>query len=276
MKTCCIVIPIYNVIPTDSEKISIRRSCTVLKDYDIYFIHSFLMNTDSYEELIADIYKDEIFVRPDESTSISFNDHIHFRQFKNRYFRSNKTYSRLLLSEDFYRQFLDYEYMLIAQTDTYILNTCHSLDEFVNISREKSYDYWGAIWPEGPFRKPYTFKDRFKLAVVKEPGRIKVGNGGFSLRHVVNTINLIRRHKNLIDLYWRFNEDLFFSWFAYTPDDRYRAASMEEASDFALEANMKEEIEKGHVPYAVHAWEKHYPELMEGVKVRSLSPCQNS
>ena len=79
--------------------------------------------------------------------------------------------------------------------------------------------------------------------MVKEPGRIKVGNGGFSLRHVVNTINLIRRHKNLIDLYWRFNEDLFFSWFAYTPDDRYRAASMEEASDFALEANMKEEIE---------------------------------
>ncbi|HCM92405.1 MAG TPA: hypothetical protein DIS78_07570 [Lachnospiraceae bacterium] len=262
MKTCCVIIPIYNTIPTENEKISIKRNCTVLKDYDIFFVQPFLMNSDAYEVLIAEIYKDEMLSRPDESISISFDDHIHFRQFKNKYFRSNKTYSRLLLSEDFYRQFIDYEYMLIAQTDTYILNTDHTLDEFIQISRERSYDYWGAVWPEGPFNKPYTLKDRFKLMVVKEPRKLRVGNGGFSLRHIVNTINLIRRRKNLIDLYWRFNEDMFFSWFAYVPDDKYRAASEEEAYDFALEANMKEEIERGRVPYAVHAWEKYYPELI--------------
>ena len=276
MKTCCVVIPIYNTIPAENEKISIRRNCTVLKDYDIYFIHPFLMNTDAYEEIIAEMYKDEILVRPNESTGISFSDHIHFKQFRNRYFKSNKTYSRLMLSEDFYRQFLDYEYILIAQTDTYILNTERTLDEFINISREKSYDYWGAVWPDGPFSRPYTLKDRFKLAVVKEPERIRVGNGGFSLRNVVNTINLIRRHKNLIDFYWRFNEDMFFSWFAYIPDDKYSAASEEEAGVFALESNMKEEIKKGNIPYAVHAWEKHYPELPDELGVRFLSPCQNS
>ena len=78
MKTCCVVIPIYNTIPTENEKISIRRNCAVLKDYDIYFIHPFLMNTDAYEQLIAEIYKDEMLFRPDESISISFDDYIHF------------------------------------------------------------------------------------------------------------------------------------------------------------------------------------------------------
>ena len=260
MKTCCVIVPIYNIIPTDNEVLSIKRNCSVLKDYDIYFVHPFLMNVSAYETIVSEIE--------------GFN--IHFRPFKSKYFKSNKTYSRLLLSEDFYRQFLDYEYMLIAQTDTYILKTELTLDDFLIRSKEKSYDYWGAIWPEGPFCKPYTIKDRFKLAVVKEPERIRVGNGGFSLRHIVNTINLIRRHENLIDFYWRFNEDMFFSWFAYTPDDKYRAASEEEAGAFALEANMKEEIEKGNIPYAVHAWEKHYPELPDELGIRSLSPCQNS
>ena len=248
MKPCCVVIPIYNIIPTDTEKVSIVRNCSILKDYDIYIIHPFMMDVGAYEELVSQIQ--------------GFN--VHFRQFKRKYFKSNKTYSRLLLSEEFYRQFIDYEYMLIAQTDTYILNTDKSLEDFLLISREKSYDYWGAVWPEGPFNKPYTLKDRFKLMVVKEPDKLKVGNGGFSLRNVVSTINLIRRHKNLIDYYWRFNEDMFFSWFAYVADDKYRAATEEEAADFALEANMKEEIEKGHIPYAVHAWEKHYPGLLEG------------
>ncbi len=250
MKDCCIIIPIYNVKPTDGEIVSIRRNISVLKDHDIYFVHPFFMDVSEYEELIA------------YEVAGADNDHIHFRQFKGKYFKSNKTYSRLLLSEEFYRQFTGYEYMLIAQTDTYILNKEHTLEEFLQISREKAYDYWGALWPEGPFNKPYTFKDRFKLAVVKEPEKISVGNGGFSLRHVANTINLIRRRKNLIDFYWRFNEDLFFSWFAYTSDDKYSAASKEEASDFALETNMKEEIDNGHVPYAVHAWEKHYPDLL--------------
>ncbi len=246
MKPCCVVIPIYNTEPTKNEKISIRRNCSVLKDYDIYFIHPFLMDVSVYEEILTEIR--------------GFT--VHFKQFRRKFFKSNKSYSRLLLSEDFYRQFTDYEYMLIVQTDTYILNTDHTLEEFLQISRDRSYDYWGAVWPEGPFNKPYTFKDRFKLAVVNEPEKIRVGNGGFSLRHVVNTIKLIRRRKNLIDFYWRFNEDLFFSWFAYTPNDKYRAATEEEASCFALETNMKDEIDKGHIPYAVHAWEKHYPDML--------------
>lgn len=258
MRSCCIIIPIYNKIPTENEVLSIRRNCLVLKDYDIYFIHPFSMNTDAYEELIISVNKLENANRPDESTQFSFNDHIHFKPFKRKYFKSNKTYSRLILREEFYRSFMDYEYMLIAQTDTYILNTGYSLDDFIKISRDKSYDYWGAPWPEGPFGKPYTLKDRLKLIVVKNPEDVHVGNGGFSLRHIRHSYDLLRKKKNLIDFWWRFNEDVFFSWFALDKGCDYSAASLEEAERFAMEAGMREAIGKGNIPYAVHAWDKCY------------------
>ena len=269
MKDCCIIIPIYNTKPTENEIRSIKRNLSILRDYDAYFIHPFLMDTSAYEEIIVDVFRDSITDRkreesnspgddrPNKSIAQLFSDRVHFRPFNKKYFRSNKTYSRLLLSDSFYRAFLEYEYMLIAQTDTYILNTEHTLEEFITVSREKGYDYWGAPWVNGPFSKPYTIKDRLKLTIVKHPEKVRVGNGGFSLRNVCNTCNLVIRKKNLIDFWWRFNEDLFFSWFALDPANGYRAATYEEASVFALETSMKEEIGKGNIPFAVHAWEKY-------------------
>ena len=258
MKSCCIIIPIYNKSPNENEVLSIKRNCSVLKDYDIFFIHPFTMDLTAYEGLIIENFKEEISDRPNESIADIFNDHIHFKPYKSKYFRSNKTYSRLLLSEEFYSGFFDYEYMLIAQTDTYILNTEYSLDDFIKISCERSYDYWGAPWPDGPFGKPYTLKDRLKLTVVKHPEKLHVGNGGFSLRHVRHSMDLVRRKKNLIDFWWRFNEDMFFSWFAMDNECDYSAASWGEAKKFALETCMRSEIDKGNIPYAVHAWEKYY------------------
>ncbi len=257
MKDCCIIIPIYNTEPTDSEIKSISRNLTVLKDYDTFFIHPFLMDISAYEEIIMSVFESDVKNRAEGSVSGLFKDNVHFKPFGKKYFKSNKTYSRLLLSDRFYRQFLEYEYMLIAQTDTYILNTEHTLEEFLSVSREKSYDYWGAPWVNGPFVKPYTLKDRLKLAVVKHPEKVRVGNGGFSLRHVSNTCNLVIRKHNLIDFYWRFNEDMFFSWFALDPSSGYKTASYEEASHFALETNMREQISKGNIPFAVHAWRKY-------------------
>lgn len=263
MKDCCVIIPIYNTIPTESEVISIRRNCFALKDYDIYFIHPFLMPTDAYEDLLISVLEEDIGSRPNESIADLLNYRIHFKPFRKKYFKSNKTYSRLLLSEEFYCLFLDYEYMLIAQTDTYILNTKYTLSDFIKISREKSYDYWGAPWPKGPFARPYTIKDRLKLTVVKHPEEVHVGNGGFSLRHIRHTYNLVRKKRNLIDFWWRFNEDVFFSWFSLDKYSDYNAATVEEAAMFTLETNMREEINKGNIPYAVHAWEKYmsYQEL---------------
>lgn len=98
--------------------------------------------------------------------------------FKKKYFRSNKSYSRLLLSDSFYDCFDDYDYMLIAQTDTYILNSNYSLEYFVDMS----YDYYGAPWPSGPFPTPFGIREYIKSIFVHNSEQLLVGNGGFSLR----------------------------------------------------------------------------------------------
>ncbi|MDO4966363.1 MAG: DUF5672 family protein [Lachnospiraceae bacterium] len=177
-----------------------------------------------------------------------------FIPFSDKHFGSNKTYSRLILSEEFYQPFLDYEYMLIAQTDTYILNTDYTLKYFI----DQNFDYWGAPWPNGPFDLPYGPKEWFKSVFVNNPKNLHVGNGGFSLRKVAPTYKLVKKHHTYIKYVWRLNEDLFFSNMASKPNSSYVSAPVDEAAKFALETNMQEEIDKGNIPFAVHAWEKYF------------------
>ena len=231
MKSACIIIPIYNEHPTENEILSINRNTSVLGDYDIFAVHLASMDISAYKEF--DINK--------------------FIPFDDKYFISNKTYSRLILSEEFYQPFLDYEYMLIAQTDTYILNTDYTLKYFI----DQNYDYWGAPWPDGPFDLPYGPKEWFKSLFVNNPRNLHVGNGGFSLRKTKPTYELVKKHHAYIKYAWRLNEDLFFSSMTNKPGSNYTSAPMAEASKFALETNMQEEITNGNIPYAVHAWEKY-------------------
>lgn len=247
-KRACIIIPIYNENPTESEVMSISRNTSVLCDYDIYAVHP--------ESMSLQKYKDYGFTQ--------------FVAFSDNYFKSNKSYSRLILSEEFYQPFMEYEYMLIAQTDTLILNTEYTLDQFM----DKGYDYWGAPWPNGPFDEPYGLREWFKSIFVHKPHDLHVGNGGFTLRKVATSYELVKKHKIYIKYLWKFNEDLFFSTRAragemvsHTLDmektadakhAKYTSAPASEATQFALETNMQVEIDKGNIPYAVHAWEKHY------------------
>lgn len=230
MKSCCIIIPIYHEIPTENERLSIERTFSVLSNYNIFFTHPANMNTVNYQ-----VYQ-----------------HAHFIAFPSPYFKSNKSYSKLILSEAFYQPFLEYKYMLIAQTDTYILNTSYQLQDFI----DKGYDYWGAPWPNGPFYKPYNIKDLIKLIYIPHPEICHVGNGGFSLRNVSSSYHFVCEKKIFLKFLWHFNEDLFFSMLAYKKY-AYTTAPVKEAATFALESNMSESIASGHIPYAVHAWEKH-------------------
>lgn len=225
MKNACVIIPIYNQIPTESEVLSITRNISVLSEYDIFAVCPSSMNATNYN-------------------SFGFK---HFLRFDDMFFKSNKTYSRLILSEDLYKPIINYEYMLIAQTDTYILNTEYTLQQFVNMG----YEYYGAPWPDGPFDKPYGLREYFKSLFVPNSKKLRVGNGGFSLRRVDSCINAIKKHRLLIKYLWKFNEDLFFS----TKLDNVCPADV--AEKFALETNMQKMIDNGQYPFALHAFEKH-------------------
>lgn len=233
MDKVCVVIPIYNEIPTAGEIKSITRNVSVLKKYDIFAVCPDSMDVKHYAQF-------------------GFCD---FIRFDDGFFVSNKTYSRLIMSENFYEKLMNYEYFLIAQTDTFIINTDYSLDYFVNMG----YDYIGAPWPDGPFEKPYGIKDYIKILLAPGSKNLKVGNGGFSLRNVKKSFEALKNSRLYIKCLWKFNEDLFFSLKLKNKPD------LEVASAFALETNMQVEIDKGNYPYALHAYEKHLTKDIDDV-----------
>lgn len=237
----CIIIPIYNEHPSNAEKKSLLRNTTVLKYYDIYAIHPIGMNTNEYNQYNID----------------------RFIPFDEKYFRSNKSYSRLLLSYSFYECFTSYDYMLIAQTDTYILDSDYSLEYFINMS----YDYYGAPWPNGPFDGQFGIREYIKSIFVPSPKSLLVGNGGFSLRRISTTKKLVFNHAFFIKYFWRLNEDIFFSLHGRNRKD-YSSCPYNIASQFSLETNMDYEISNGNIPYAIHAWEKYLSKKLQNDLIR--------
>ena len=89
--------------------------------------------------------------------------------FDNSYFDGIAAYNRLMLSVDFYKRFVDYEYILLYQLDALILSD--TLDSWLT----KGYDYVGAPW----------------IAEGKKLRLDMVGNGGLSLRRVKTFIKVL-------------------------------------------------------------------------------------
>ena len=126
-------------------------------------------------------------------------------QFNNRYFVGTSSYSKLLLSKEFYTHFLDYEYILIYQLD------CIILSDDLKSWCELGYDYIGAplFWNKN---KP-------------ENGFSRVGNGGLSFRKKSKMIEHIKTH-----VYNGEPEDIYFS-----KSKILQFPSIKEASNFSTE-----------------------------------------
>ena len=93
------------------------------------------------------------------------------RRFEDRHFESIKAYDHFMFSREFYRTFLDYQYILIYQFD------CLVFSDQVLKWCEMGFDYIGAPW--------FRFKDN------PEKGFSRVGNGGLSLRKVRTFVKVI-------------------------------------------------------------------------------------
>ena len=248
MHELCVIIPVYKVTPTEMELRSIERTCEVLSGRDIYFVAPREMQTDNYDRFLNK-----------ENVSIQF--------FDARFFRGISGYNRLMLDKRFYQRFSAYTYMLIAQPDAYILSSRDQMDSFM----EKGYHYWGAPWnpPLKIYRidvKGVSFFGKFLKPVI-----CKSGNGGFSLRHIHSTLALLKKRWITAKIWCHnFNEDGFFAYFGHSREyDWFHCPSVEEASAFALEVDMKSVLASGKKVFAVHAWEKmldSYEELQKYIE----------
>ena len=241
-KQVAVVVPTYKNQFTDDEAISLRHLEHYLGSYDRYFLAP---DTLEISEPGMDVVS---FPQP--------------------YFKSAKTYSRLLLSEKFYAAFRDYRYILIYQLDCLVFSD--RLGEWCG----KGYDYVGAPWLRtSDLNWSYSGPER-------------AGNGGFSLRNVHRCIEAIRRsnRSGFLDLAglvlnpsswqswkgfkrklmenphaaasYRHSEDYWWSFHAKRYLSDFRVPEPEEALDFAFELNPRSSFEKNQhqLPFGCHAW----------------------
>ena len=226
------------------------------------------------------------------------------KRFPDRFFGSPRAHTSLLLSEDFYRAFLAYEFVLIYHLDALVF-----ADRLAEWCRA-GYDYIGAPWLISPDTPQITEE--------------KVGNGGFSLRRVRSFLRVLGSRRYFVDPdeYWqryaartgRFmrlvntprkflkrlvalnnvhwhvrwavrddvHEDRFWAEYATHYDPDFRIAPVDVALRFAFEAEPRRSFERigGQLPFGAHRWQKfdrafYEPSLLRnglGSEVRLRSP----
>jgi Protein of unknown function (DUF5672) len=273
--SCCIVIPVYkpmNLLTRD-ELFSIRQSIKVFYRRRFFLIHPESLDMSLYNEYFRE---NGIGIK-----LIDFNDH---------FFRSTVSYSKLMLSNGFYKKFRDFDFILVYQTDAFAFED--KIDEWC----AKGYSYVGAPWFK-EFSPPLCTSELFL-----------VGNGGFSLRRVshclkaLNTFSVIftlgyvwrtqlEKKGNsfirnlligvrrtmfgnnsfwLLNDFYRYNneydtfqEDYFwgvickknFSWFKVPEPIEALGFSFEVQPEIMYVQN------KNRLPMGCHAWQKYNPEF---------------
>lgn len=278
-RTVAVVVPVYREALTADEEISRRHLEHFLGAYDRFLV--------APERLS--------FALPGYGV----------RKFRDEFFHSPVTYSALLLSEEFYRAFDEYEYILVYQLDALVFS-----DELRQWCAAR-LDYVGAPWLPG---EP-------GVDFVSEP---TVGNGGFSLRRVESFLKVIGAPgaADERDRYWeamyaasaaaeklrrlprkilrrlglsgargraivgwprageisgvprdpgaRLNEDCFWSFRAREYYRGFRVAHADEALRFAFEVNPRRcyELAGRRLPFGCHAWPKYDREFWEPFLLR--------
>jgi len=221
-----IVIPIYKETLTEAEKASLIQCCKVLNKHDFALMCPTDLDIGEYEKLLK-----------------SFGIRYRIERFDGRYFKSTKTYNLLMLSAEFYKRFVAYDFMLIYQLDAYVFR-----DE-LGYWCEQGYDFIGAPW------------NRFDL-LRNKLHILKAGvNGGFSLRKIVSFVKVLEAGS--VDAFIRSgkNEDGFFSWCAVKIDPAFKVAPFGVAARFSFERKPEKlfRMTGGKLPFGCHAWARYNP-----------------
>jgi hypothetical protein len=280
---CCIVIPVYRPDLSAAERASVLNTCQLLGRFPVRIICPKGLDLQAHwQDLLAEISQccsdiDILVLDPG-------------------WFASTATYNSLMLSPSFYRLFLKWQYILIAQIDAWIFSA--ALAPWL----EMHYSYLGAPWRGLPDLPPGMFC----------PDEA-VGNGGLSLRCVRDhyalltswrykcypvlgvrelfvahiplhsfrwnqpirsLLRLVNRLRLILMrlLSWRnslayfslcgLNEDIIFGLLASRVFPGFRVPGPAVAARFSLDANpdffYRLYIQPDQLPFGCHAWEKSH------------------
>ena len=228
-----VVIPVYKENLNEFEKISLTQVKKILgKKYPI------------------------IFVAPEGKKFPYFSKREKVVYFKEEFFKSTNTYNLLMMSKEFYQAFLEYEYILIYQLDTFVFSD--KLEYFCNLG----YDNIGAAWPQ-----------RWAKTVIFHGQKIKarIGNGGFCLRNVKACYKILTNHTDYFEKLNTLPEDVFWSICGMIKDSEFRTAPINVAYKFSAEDNPARVVKKngGELPFGCHAYYKGHADFY----VETLLKC---
>lgn len=236
-----VIIPIYKPQLSDYDRISISRTYDLLSSYPLIVIHP-----------------DNLDI---SAISTEFPN-LTFQPFAPRYFDGIMGYNSLMLSSDFYGAFLQYEYILICQTDVYIFRD--ELEQWCNLG----YDYIGAPWLKKKIYDLPVISQIMSLSLrwkhhrglrSKQDLYGKIGNGGLSLRKTSNHYRIVTSMTDVIRKYTDrnkkmhlYNEDVFW---ALEPSD-FSYPTVEEAMKFSFDKypRLTYKLNHGNLPFGCHAW----------------------
>lgn len=245
-----IIVPFYKESLSDYEKIAIKQCSKILGNHPI------------------------IAIKPKELTLPDLSEYIQFEKvitFDADYFKSLAGYNQLMLSENFYASFIDYEYILIHQLDCYVFKD--DLNKWCN----ENWDYIGAPWIKRTYHKfkiqieIAKFFERLKTKLIPRQKKNcskfllnKVGNGGFSLRRVSKFKDICVQMKTTIDFYNQhqnnlYNEDVFWSIEVNRNEKLLNIPDAATAIKFAFEVPpiKASRLTLSNLPFGCHDWDKY-------------------
>lgn len=240
-----VIIPIYQTTINNFEQIALQQCISVLGHYPIIFVSPDSLDTTKLEQIYG------------IQTVVRFND---------SYFKGIDGYNRLMLSAEFYEQFLAYKYLLIYQLDAYVF--ADKLSEWCS----KGYDYIGAPWiPSAKYNKPFhkielALSQRFSRYFSIHNARsnyFQTGNGGFSLRKVQACLEVTLSDQKRITAFlnhksYHYAEDIYWGIYVNQQKKRLSIPSYTEALSFAFENHpeLLYTYNKEQLPFGAHAWYK--------------------
>lgn len=208
-----IVIPYHHHDLSEKEIISLRQVQKTLRKYDLCLAAPW--------RLLPFLKKEEYRVE----------------YFEDIFFESTAMYNELMLTDEFYRRFMKYRYILLYQLDAFVF--CDRLDYFCSLN----YDYIGSPW---------IYPGTGIVGDVLQ--KVYVGNGGLSLRNVSSCIKLLHDRKRDLENF-SCNEDFFFS----IAGGDFKVAPLSIALAFSFETHVRKcfEMNDKRLPFGCHAWERY-------------------
>ncbi|QJD79048.1 DUF5672 family protein [Spirosoma rhododendri] len=261
----CVVIPVYKPVLSAYEQISLTQCMKVLGHYPVCLVAPRSLDLSAYTNQYPTL---------------------RVYRFDDSFFANIQAYNQLMLNAEFYRAFIDWEYMLLYQLDAFVFR-----DELADWCR-RGYDYVGAPWLRDidfvGWRDAALFRARQRMATLldlkKDDGvtpreiisQNMVGNGGFSLRRIPAMLAVLKSgHKHLHryqnQTIHQYNEDAFWGIEVNRYWPRLRIPSYRTALHFSVEFFPQRAIERymqGKLPFGCHAWDIHGTEYWRPVFAR--------